>query len=146
MNHSNTELKLFWAKLQVMASRVILITLITGMSYVVSRTGYNVAHWIPHRLILQAGVSYDTMLWAEQRIDVLLHFFGGLLLTVFLYSSKIPVLKLSPAQSFFIVCLLSLGAEILQSIIGRGFDWVDLLLGISGGFMAYSVLNKNTKI
>lgn len=143
MNHHNDELKFFYSKQLMIICRVMLLTLIIAAGYVVSRPSYNFSHWIPHDFIRQIGVPYNTVLWVEQRADVLLHFFGGLILSLLIYASKLPFFKNNATRTFIIVCIFCLAAEILQHIIGRGFDYLDLLLGILGSFMAYLSINKN---
>lgn len=143
MNHSNTELKLFWHKSVVILCRAMLLLLIIGITYVISRPSYNFAHWIPHNLIRQMGVSYEHMLWAEQRADSVLHLSGGLLLTLLIVGSQLPFLRVKTRRVFLLVCVFCIAAEILQHLIGRGFDYLDLLLGILGSFMAYLAINKN---
>lgn len=143
MNHSNKELELFWHKSVVFLCRTVLLLLIIGITYVVSRPAYNFAHWIPHNLIRQIGVSYEHMLWAEQRADIALHFIGGLLLTLLLVGSQLPFLHLKTLRVFTLVCVFCIAAEIMQHLIGRGFDYLDLLLGILGSFMAYLGIIKN---
>jgi hypothetical protein len=145
MNQSNKELNLFWPKLKMFLSRIILLILIITLTYVISRPSYNFAHWIPHNFIRQLGLSYDSILWAEQHADVALHFFGGFAITLLTSISALPFLKTKPLRILVLVCILCVAAELLQLRIGRGFDYLDLLLGILGGFMAYLAINKNKK-
>lgn len=135
MNHSSTLLKCFY--------RLILLTLLLGMTYVVTRAGYNFAHWVPHDFLRSLGLSYASLLWAEQNADVALHFFGAALLTSLIYLAKLPLIENSAKNAFLAVSMLCLGAELVQMSIGRGYQNSDLLLGILGGFMAYLLIEKN---
>lgn len=145
MNQSNKELNLFWPKLNMITCRIILFALLVGLSYVISRPSYNFAHWIPHNFVRQLGVPYDSLLWAEQNADVALHFLGAFITTLLISASRLPFLKAEPLRILSLVCVFCLAAELLQLRIGRGFDYLDLLLGILGSFMAYLVINKNKK-
>ena len=143
MNHQNEELKFFYSKSLTFICRLTLLALIIGISYIISRPSYNFSHWIPHNFIHRIGVPYDTILWAEQHADMALHFFGGLLISLLIYASNLPFFKANGMRVFLIVFIFCLAAEVLQHIIGRGFDYLDLLLGILGSFMAYLAINKN---
>ena len=145
MKQSNKELNLFWPKLKMIICRITLFALIVALGYVVSRPSYNFAHWMPHNFIRQLGGSYESLLWAEQHADVALHFLGGFITTLLISVSTLPFFKAEPLRILILVCIFCLAAELLQLRIGRGFDYLDLLLGILGSFMAYLAINKNKK-
>lgn len=111
------------------------------MAYVATRQSYNFAHWIPHNFIRNMGVPYETLLWGEQNADTVLHFFGAMIITLLIHGSKLPFFKTHTIRIFIFVCFVCLVTEILQLQIGRGFDYLDLLLGILGCFMAYLAIN-----
>ena len=113
------------------------------MSFVATRPVYNFAHWVPHNLLRDLGVPYATVLWAEQNSDYLLHFGGGFALTVLLRWSELPLTGQSVIRCVITVAALCFAAEIYQYLIDRGAETSDLLLGISGCFMAYLALFKN---
>ncbi len=124
--------------------RLGLLILGGGFTYVATRPQYNFAHLVPHTQLRQIGISYDTLLWAEQNADIALHFFGAFALTLLLAGAQIYYVSAPKIRPFISVCLLCLAAELVQHLIGRGIETGDLLLGICGGFMAYLVLdNKN---
>ena len=143
MNQSNKEFNLFWTKLKMILCRIVLFALFIGLTYVVSRRSYNFSHWIPHNFIRDLGVSYESLLWAEQHADVVLHFLGGYFITRLIAASTLPFFKSDPSRIFVLVCIFCLATELLQLRIGRGFDYIDLLLGILGSFVAYLSINKN---
>ena len=122
--------------------RFVLVGLTIVMTYVVTRPGYNFAHWVPHNMLRALGADYSTLLWAEQNADIALHFFGAAILTGLLYGSALPGLKKHHLIPFALVCLVCLGAELAQQIIGRGMETRDLLLGICGSFVAYLAAKK----
>lgn len=123
--------------------RALLLALLAPMIYVVTRHGYNFAHWVPHGFIRGLGVSYESLLWAEQNADVALHFFGAALLVMLIHKAQLRPFSLTPKHSFATVVILCIGAEAFQFVIGRGLETSDLLLGILGGFMAYLAIDKN---
>lgn len=129
--------------LQVWFWRALLLLLISSMAYVTTRPLYNYAHWIPHQFLRKMGVSYEVVYWGETNGDLLLHFFGGLILTWLIYLARLPGLGRSALLAFLSVSALCIGAEIFQYLINRGVESSDLLLGILGSFMAYLALNKN---
>jgi hypothetical protein len=59
-----------------------------------------------------------------------------------IFGSKLPFLKTRPLTVVILVSALCVGAEFFQLMIGRGVESSDLLLGILGSFMAYSVFNN----
>ncbi len=122
--------------------RITLIGLTMAIGYVVIQPSYNFAHWVPHHSLRAAGISYENLLWAEQNADIALHFLGAASLTALLYGSALPLLKNYKVAPLILVCLACLAAEFAQQIIGRGMETRDLLLGICGSFMAYSVVQK----
>lgn len=113
------------------------------MLYVVTRPAYNYATWVPHDFLRSIGVSYQTLHWGEANGDLFLHFFGAAAITLLIYAARLPFLNQSAWRAYCSVILLCIGAEIFQYTIGRGAQSSDLLLGISGGFMAYLAINKN---
>ena len=134
MNDSPAYMKWFY--------RMLLLSVFIIMSYVVTRSGYNFAHWVPHRFLREMGLSYNALLWGERNADVALHFLGAAILVWLVYLAALPVFSLTPKRAFVTVVILCLGAELFQLWIGRGFQTSDLLLGIVGGFMAYLMIDK----
>lgn len=134
-------MKLF-LKYRAHLSRTVLLIVFFSFTYVVTRESYNFAHWIPHRLLRNAGISYETLLWSEQNADVFLHFVGGFVITILLMFSNLPLLKNRHWLTLLLVCGLCFFAEVFQYLIGRGKETSDLLLGICGSFMAYLAVNR----
>jgi hypothetical protein len=119
------------------------LTILTGiMSYVVLLPSYNFAHLIPHDLLDSIGVSYNSQLWFERHSDNFLHFGGAAILVLLLVFSNILSTTNQPKIALIVVTGLCIAAELAQLLIGRGFDEYDLLLGISGSFMAYFALAR----
>lgn len=123
-------------------SRLVLVALLTLMTYVATRQSYNFSHWIPHYFFRDIGVPYSVRLWSEQNADIFLHFFGAMSLTVLIYAAKISKILSRPLTISLSVAAMCVCAEIFQYSIGRGFESNDLLLGFLGVFMAYSRINK----
>jgi hypothetical protein len=146
MKQSNDELNLCYSQTPKWMCRGLFLLISLTMAYVVTRETYNVAHLVPHlvphRVLKDIGVPYHVALWGEQHADVLLHFFGAMILTVLIFGSKLPFLKTRPLTVVILVSALCVGAEFFQLMIGRGVESSDLLLGILGSFMAYSVFNN----
>jgi len=142
MKQSNDELNRFNSQASRWVCRGLFLFAFLAISYVATRDSYNFAHWIPHRLLREIGVPYHFVLRSEQNADVLLHFFGAVILTALIFGSKLPFFKSYPLSIFALVCVLCIGAELFQLMIGRGIESSDLLLGILGSFMAYSALNN----
>ncbi|GGZ99009.1 hypothetical protein GCM10008090_04450 [Arenicella chitinivorans] len=126
--------------------RMLLLTVLSIGSYVVLQPQYNFSHWMPHRALRSVGVPYDAILWFEQNADIALHLLGGLFITALLYASNLPLLKQSAAKVLACTVGLCLLAEILQLGVGRNVELKDLLLGISGSFMAYLTIKQKKKI
>ena len=137
MNDSTADTRWFY--------RAALLVLFVSMAYVVTRNGYNYAHWIPHAFLRDLGVSYTSLLWAERHGDLFLHFAGAFILTPLIYFAALPVVSLTTRRSFISVMLICIGAELTQLMIGRGLESSDLLLGILGSFMAYLAIEKNNQ-
>jgi len=113
------------------------------MTWVVTRPVYNYAHWVPRQFLRKIGVPYDVLLWAEVNGDLFLHFFGGLVLVLLIYLSRLPIFGRSALTALLSVIALCVSAELFQYLIERGAQSRDLLLGIMGGFMAYLAIDKN---
>ena len=135
MKHSQLYMKWF--------SRSLLFILLLIMTYVATKPVYNLAHWIPHGLFKQLGLSYENILWAEQNLDKAMHFFGALVLTSLLI--KADLLFIKKQHAFVLIALTCLCAEFVQLLIGRSFNSIDLLLGILGSFMAYLGITENRR-
>lgn len=138
MNHAQIETKWFY--------RILLFIVLGIGGYVVLQPEYNFSHWMPHRALRSAGVPYSAILWFEQNADIALHLLGGLLIATLLYASDLPLLRQSAAKVFTCMVGLCLLAEILQFAVGRDVELKDLLLGISGSFMAYLAIKQKNKI
>jgi len=136
MKHSSTDMKWFY--------RALLIILIVSMTYIAIKPNYNMAHWVPHSFLRAIGIPYQIILWSEQHIDKLLHFVGAGMLVLILTKARLT--SISATISLFIVIALSIAIELVQLMIGRGFNSSDLLLGILGSFMAYSGIRKNKQL
>jgi len=132
MKHSQWDIKWFY--------RSLLLFLFCIATFIVTRQSYNIAHWVPHVLLRDIGLPYSIVLWGEQNMDKLLHFAGAAGLTWLIHKSEFPIIN--PVRALFITAFLCLSAECVQLIIGRGFNSLDLLLGISGSFMAYLATTK----
>ncbi len=111
------------------------------MVYVVIQPSYNFAHFVPHQLLNQLHIPYSAVLWGEQNADKFLHFFGAAALAYLIIRAQFSTI--SKHSALGIVCLLCFGAEYVQWWIDRGYNSGDLLLGISGGFMAYLAIDEN---
>ena len=118
-------------------ARIVLILLVLGMVYVVVQPEYNFAHWIPHDVLDQLGISYLSQLWLEQNADLGLHFFGSAVLYLLIWMSQWAVVKSQETSALLLVLALCIAAEVVQHVIGRGFSERDLLLGFLGTFVAY---------
>ena len=121
--------------------RFALVTLASLMTYVVVQPEYNFAHWVPHHFLKRIGLSYKAVLYFEQHADILLHLFGAFILTLLLYCSAFFKNRLSVV---IIILLLVLSTEIVQLIIGRGFDLIDLTLGVAGSMFALLLINRQS--
>lgn len=132
MKHSQWDMKWFY--------RVLLLFLFCLVTFIATRQSYNIAVWIPHRLLRDIGISYPIVLWGEQNIDKLLHFTGSATLTWLLIKSKFSYIN--HGRAFLIMALTCAFAEYVQQMIGRGFNSLDLLLGIIGSFVAYLATTK----
>lgn len=137
MNHAQIETKWFY--------RVLLTAIVGLSSYVAFQPVYNFSHWMPHSTLRGIGVPYEAILWFEQNADTFLHLLGGLLITALLYASDLPLLRQSAAKVLACMVGLCLLAEILQFAVGRDVELKDLLLGISGSFMAYLAIKQKNK-
>ena len=127
MKHSHVYIKWF--------CRSLLLLLVISITYIVIQPSYNFAHWIDHGFLKRINVPYLAVLWAEQNADKFLHFFGAALLVILIIKSQFKAIL--NRHALIIVTTLCLLAELVQFFIGRGFNSVDLLLGILGSFMAY---------
>lgn len=82
-------------------------------------------------------------------MDKLLHFFGALILLMLIFGAKFVKNVSINGQLliyFLIIVSMASAAEIIQHHKGRGFDWIDLLLGIAGAvFGSILCLIKNNK-
>jgi len=133
MKHSSLYIKWF--------SRSLLLISLLVMAYVATKPNYNLAHWVPHGFLRQLGLPYSFVLHAEQNLDKALHFFGAALLTFLIIKSNFTFLN--EQQILCLVIALCFAAELVQLLIGRSFNSIDLLLGFSGSFMAYLGITQN---
>ena len=137
MKHSPVYMKWF--------SRCLLLALIVSITYIVIQPSYNFSHWINHGLLKKLNIPYEWVLWGEQHADKFLHFFGAAILVMLIIKSQLPFIN--NRLAVLLVCSLCLIAEIAQLFIGRGFNSIDLLLGILGSFMAYlGIKDKYLKV
>ena len=106
--------------------------------------GGNIAHWIPHALLDEIGVSYAAQLWFEQHVATLAHGVGGMLLMATWGWSTI---EQRLWVGFIVITIGCLGVECLQWWIGRGFSVLDLLTGSAGAaLMALLLTFKKLRI
>ena len=133
MKHSPTYIKWF--------SRGFLISLVVIMTYIVTRPSYNFSHWMPHGLLRSVHIPYKAILFFEQHADKALHFFGAAILVWLIVRAQL--FSINKGLAFTFTVLLCVGAEVVQWKIGRGYNSSDLLLGISGSFMAYLGITEN---
>ena len=130
----------------VWLSRCVLFIIATLMTYVVTRSSYTYAHWIPHTFLRELGVTYSALLWFVTNGDSFLHFFGAALLSFLLIQSRIRFISTPPLRAIACVITICILAELAQLSIGRGLEINDLLLGILGSFMAYLAIIKNKQV
>ena len=117
--------------------RAAFILLALAMGYVVLQPSYNFAHWIPHTLLRDIGISYPALLAFETHADKALHLFGAFLLSISLYRSQLPLLSQHRLYPFIAIFMASAGAELIQWSIGRGIEVNDLLVSALGCLLAY---------
>ena len=122
--------------------RLLLIISTLSMAYVVFQPEYNFAHFIPHRLLRNIGISYEILLSFEQNADKLLHFIGGFLVTALLSLSKLPIISTPPIRVLIMVFAAIFFTEFYQWWIGRGFELTDLALGALGSYWAYRLIKR----
>jgi len=132
MKHSRWDIKWFY--------RGLFLILFCLGTFIATRQSYNYAHWIPHALLREIGLPYSAVLWGEQNLDKLLHLIGAAALTWLIIKSDFSSLK--KPHIFLLVALICIFAECAQAMIGRGFNSLDLLLGILGSFVAYLATTK----
>ena len=121
--------------------RGFLMLVFSGMLYITLLPSYNFAHFIPHTILKSIGVPYQYMLGFENHMDKLLHFAGAFFLLILLYGSKLSNNKqLNLFHYLLLIMGMSFAAEIVQHYRGRGFNYIDLFLGISGGITAYMTI------
>jgi len=133
MKHSSVEIKWF--------CRIFLLVLVIVMTYLVTKPAYNFSHWLPHSLFRSLNIPYKVILFSEQHIDKVMHFFGAASIVCLVTYAQFFTIKKGGA--FLFTAILCLGAEFVQWKIGRSFNSSDLLLGILGGFMAYLSITEN---
>ena len=124
--------------------RALLVSLASAMSYVVFQPAYNFAHWIPHGVLRDAGLSYSTLLLLESHADKILHPLGAFILTILLLGSAIPGISSPKNRAVLLLGLTLLVTELGQWRIGRGFDVIDLGLGMLGIFAAAGIASLQT--
>ena len=107
------------------------------MSYVVLQPSYNIAHWIPHSLLRDVGISYAALLSFETHADKVLHIVGACLLSIGLYRSQLPLLRRHRTYPFTAIFIVSALAELAQGSIGRGVELNDLLASGLGCCIAF---------
>ena len=136
MKHSSIDIKWFY--------RGFLIVLVITMTYLVTQPSYNFSHWVPRGFLKSLNIPYKMILYSERHIDKALHFFGAAIIVWLISKAQILSIKKRGALGFTL--LLCLAAECVQLQIGRGFNSIDLLLGILGSFMAYLSIKENKHI
>lgn len=138
MTDTHTDRKWFY--------RWALLLVIALLSYVVFQPSYNFAHWVPHSFLRGLGIPYSALLYFETHADKILHPLGAAIITVLLFASKVPFLSsnyLSPNYRTLCVVIVALfGTELIQALIGRGFDYIDLILGALGSYLACTLLSN----
>ncbi len=105
-------------------------------AYVVLQPQYNFAHWVPHNFLRSIGIPYSVLLSAESDADKLLHPILAFILTVLLFRSRFPLLKDSIYRPMMFMIAVMVTAEIVQFIVGRGYEISDLLLVLAGSILA----------
>lgn len=135
MTDTPTELKWFY--------RCLLLILVGSVSYVIFQPAYNFAHWVPHGLLRNLGVPYAALLYFETNADKLLHPLIAASLVILLTQAKIPLISTTKLRSLLFVFALIVLAEIIQAWIGRGFGYLDLILGFLGCYLAYCLIKTD---
>ena len=116
-----------------------LILLGSSAAWVVFQPHYNIAHWVPHSLLRTIGLPYATILELESNADMLLHPVLAFLMTLCLIKANLPYISTPKSRPFLLMVILMSAAEAGQSVIGRGFELPDLLLGALGSFLAIRI-------
>ena len=87
-------------------------------------------------------MPYSALLWLDHNIATAIHFCVALIGTALLYYSDLFIH--SDKQQRLKVCVLvfavlALATEIVQISIGRGFQMIDLIAGLLGISLAYTI-------
>ena len=123
--------------LVVYCARATLLILGLAMSYIALDTQYNLAHWMPRTTFEYFGMSYDTQLWLEQHTDVLLHFFGAMLLYLLLILAQLLPPTALAWPELTLISFLCLLTELVQHGLGQVFSVTDLIWGLAGVTLAW---------
>ncbi|MEO0368308.1 MAG: VanZ family protein [Pseudomonadota bacterium] len=103
---------------------------------------YNFAHFIPHDTLDWLGIDYQYQLSFEQNADIVLHFLAGFLMLSLLCFALPTTTQTQVNLLFGLICVACVSLELWQSFTPRGFSTKDMLIGISGAFVAYSALSR----
>jgi hypothetical protein len=103
---------------------------------------YSLSPWMPYQLMRFLGMPYSALLWLDHNIATAIHFCVALIGTALLYYSDLFIH--SDKQQRLKVCVLvfavlALATEIVQISIGRGFQMIDLIAGLLGISLAYTI-------
>ncbi len=124
-------------------ARVVLLILVSLASYVAFNSGYNMAVWTPNSLMRSVGMPYEWILGYEHHLNSALHFIVAVLLVILLYQSRLFARRNPALRNWlagFLVLFLAIMTELIQVQIGRGFERLDIFLGLAGVVCGYLVV------
>jgi len=146
------------AKIKTYFARLVLFLILFWGTWLALQPGYSLSPWMPYNMIRWLGIPYSGLLWLDHNIATLIHFSVAVIGTMLLYYSHFlnPVVALqgisraqyngntlSPVFCATIFCILALVTELAQVVIGRGFEFIDLLAGWFGVAIAYLVISRS---
>lgn len=144
-------------KIKIYFARMLLTLILFWGTWLALQPGYSLSPWMPYDLMRWLGFHYSALLWLDHNVALIMHFWIAIIGTVLLYYSRFShprlaistifrsqagTTRLSPHVCALAFCTLALATELVQLIVGRGFELTDLLVGWLGIAIGFLIVRK----
>ena len=134
-------------KFKTYFARLALIIILLWGTWLAVQPDYSLSPWMPYKLMRFLGMPYSALLWLDHNIATAIHFCVAFIGTALLYYSDLFIHTDKEQRlkvCVFIFAVIAVATEIVQIFVGRGFGVIDLIAGLLGISLAYTLGRDKT--
>jgi len=121
-------------------SRLLLITMLAAMTYIVLLPEFNFEVWVPVELLSALSVPSILVELITKQADKIAHFLGAFVLLLLYGEGKSCYSAVqNSSRQLGVLLLVAVVAEVAQFQIGRSFSLMDIAAGMLGGLSAVAI-------